>query len=74
MQRRLAIFATIDRGPDRSPTCCRLIELHDNGARIAVSEPSFLGEKFTLIFSKELQRRCEVISLRTDDLVVRIIE
>jgi hypothetical protein len=74
MQRRLAIFATIDRGPDRSPTHCRLVELDDKGARIAVSEPSFIGERFTLVFSKELQRRCEVISLRTDDLVVQIIE
>lgn len=74
MQPRLAIFATIDRGPDRSPTSCRLVELDDNGARIAVSEPSFVGEKFTLVFSKEVQRRCEVISRQTSDLVVRIIE
>ena len=74
MQRRLAIFATIDRGPDRCRTFCRLVELDDKGARIAVSEPSFIGEKFTLVFSKEVQRRCEVISRRTDDLLVRIIE
>jgi hypothetical protein len=74
MRRRLAIFAAIDRGPDRSPSRFRLVELNGKGARIAVSEPSFVGEKFTLVFSKEVQRRCEVISRRTDDLLVRIIE
>ena len=61
-------------GEREPPVCCVIWDISTGGARLAVARPlADMPDTFTLMLSKDAERRCQVVRKDTRFIYVRFI-